>query len=95
MPILYVNLRGRSLLERIVYAILGLTLVVLGFFFLAAALAAGAILAVVVLARLWWIRRRLRRAEEERFITTEYSVVERERPPAPSLPQERREPADK
>ena len=66
---------------RIVLGAAALALVVLGFFFLAAALIAGAMLASVFLIRVWWVRRRIRQAEEDQYLTTEYEVVERERPP--------------
>ena len=72
--------------ERIVIGVVALALVVLAFFFLAAALVTGAILAVVFLTRLWWLRRRLRRAEEDQYLTTEYEVIDRERPQDPRLP---------
>lgn len=78
MPTVFFNVRERSLLERIVYTILALALVVLGFFFLAAAIVAGAILAAVVLVRLWWLKRQLKKAADREFVTTEYTVVERE-----------------
>ena len=79
MATVHVNLRERSLLERIVIGILLLAVLVLGFFFLVAALIAGAILAAVILLRFWWVKRKLAKAAEEEFITTEYTVVERER----------------
>ena len=69
--------------ERIVLAAAALALVVLGFFFLAVALTAGAVLAGVILIRLWWLQRRIRKAEEARYLTTEYTVVDRERPKSP------------
>jgi len=78
MPTVYIHGRERSLLERILYAILALALVVLGFFFLAAAMVAGAILAGVVLLRLWWLKRQLKKAADSEFVTTEYTVIERE-----------------
>ena len=78
MPTVYIHGRERSLLERILYAILALALVVLGFFFLAAALVAGAIIAGVVLLRLWWLKRQLKKAADSEFVTTEYTVIERE-----------------
>lgn len=78
MAIVYLPPQGRSLPERIAYGILAVTILVLGFFFLAAAVVAGVVLAGVVLARYWWVRRRLRKAADREFITTEYSVVERE-----------------
>ncbi len=78
MATVYIRGRERSLLERIAYAILALALVVLGFFFLAAAVVAGAILAGIVLLRLWWLKRQLKKAADSEFVTTEYTVIERE-----------------
>ena len=83
MPTVHINLRSRSLLERMVYGTLFAGVLVLGFFFLVAALIAGAIVALLVLARFWWVKRRLRQAVDEEFITTEYSVIERERLESP------------
>lgn len=77
-----------GLVERIVYALLLLAVLVLGFFFLVAALVAGAILAAIVLARLWWLKRRLKQAADAEYITTEYTVIEREPPAAPRLPHQ-------
>ena len=74
----YLPPRERSLIERIAYALLAVAVIVLGFFFLAAAVVAGAILAAVILIRLWWLRRRLRKEAEREFITTQYTVVERD-----------------
>jgi hypothetical protein len=85
MPTVHFNVRERSLLERVVYAILALALVVLGFFFLAAAVVAGAIIAGVVLLRLWWLKRRLKKAADSEFVTAEYTVIERETLPDPSI----------
>jgi len=76
----------RALAEKILLAVAALALVVLGFFFLAAALIAGVILAGVVLIRLWWLRRRMRKEAEARYLTTEYTVVEREGQRDPRLP---------
>ena len=73
-------------MRRIVFGALALALVVLAFFFLAAALVAGAVLAAVFLIRVWWLRRRIRRAEEDQYLSTEYEVIERERPQDPRLP---------
>ena len=86
MPTIHLDPRGRNLPERIVYGVLLLAVLVLGFFFLVAALIAGAILAGVVLLRLWWMKRKLEKAAEAEYITTEYAVVEREQPAAPRLP---------
>jgi len=86
MPGARPDLRKRSLPERIVYAVLLLAVLVLGFFFLVTALIATVILAGTILLRLWWVRRKLAQAAEDEFITTEYTVVEREKldklPPA-------------
>ena len=78
MAAVHVDLRERSLPERIVFGALLLAVLVLGFFFLVAALIAGVILACVILLRFWWLRRKLSKAAKEEFITTEYTVVERE-----------------
>ncbi len=88
MAAIHVDLRSRSLPERIVYGTLLLAVLVLGFFFLIAALVAGAVLAGVMLARFWWLKRKLAKAAEAEFITTEYTVVEREQPAAPRLPRQ-------
>ena len=86
MAVVHIDLRSRSLPERILYGILLLAVFVLGFFFLIAALIVGAILAVVILARFWWLKRKITKAAEAEFITTEYTVVEREQPGAQRLP---------
>jgi hypothetical protein len=78
MAVVHVDLLNRSLPERIVYGTLLAAVLVLGFFFLVAALITGAILASLILARLWWLKRKLAKAAEAEFITTEYTVVERE-----------------
>ena len=90
MPTVYLNTRQRSLPERILIAVVALALVVLGFFFLATALVAGAVLAGVVLLRLWWLKRKLEKAAEQEFVTTEYTVVEREA--LPDSPADENEP---
>jgi hypothetical protein len=81
MAIVYLPPRTRSLPERIAYGVLAAAILVLGFFFLAAAVVAGVVLAGVVLVRYWWVSRQLRKAADREFITTEYTVVERERKP--------------
>lgn len=88
MAIVHASPGPRSLPERILYGVLLLAVLALGFFFLVAALIAGAIVAGGILLRLWWIRRGRARAEKAEFITTEYSVIEREpRDPAqPTVP---------
>jgi predicted lipid-binding transport protein (Tim44 family) len=83
MAIIYLDPRGRSLPERILYGVLLLAVLVLGFFFLVAALIGGAILASVILLRFWWLKRKLASAAEDEFITTEYRVVGREQLDAP------------
>jgi O-antigen/teichoic acid export membrane protein len=75
-----------AIVERIAIGAVALALIVLGFFFLAAALVAGAVLAAVFLIRVWWVRRRIRQAEEDQYLTTEYEVIDRERPQDPQLP---------
>lgn len=83
-----IDLRARSLPERILYGALLLAVLVLGFFFIVAALIAGAILAGAILLRFWWLKRKLKQAAEAEIITTEYTVVERERPEPPRLPSQ-------
>lgn len=65
-----------GLIERIVFFLLGLMVLVAAFFFISIALIAGAILAVVILLRFWWIKRKLRQAHEETYVEGEYRVVE-------------------
>ena len=88
MAAIRIDLRSRSLLERIVFGMLLLAVLVLGFFFLVTALIAGAILAGIVLLRFWWLKRKLKKAANEEFLTADYTVVERERPAAPRFPQQ-------
>jgi hypothetical protein len=78
-------MKERGLLERALYGILALAVLVLGFFFLAAALVLAALFAGAVLLRLWWLKRRIRREADAEFITTDYTVIERESS-APRLP---------
>ena len=75
----------RSPLERILYGIVALAAGVLGFFFLAAALVVAALLAGVIVLRFWWLKRQLRKTADAEFITTDYTVIEREHQP-PRLP---------
>jgi len=82
------------LLKRILYGVLALALVALGFFFLAAALVAGALFATVLLGRLWWIRRKMMKAAAKQIITAEYTVVERESQARTRLRSENRDRAD-
>jgi protein-S-isoprenylcysteine O-methyltransferase Ste14 len=76
-----------SLIERTVFFVLGLFVLVAAFFFVGIALIAGAILAGVILLRWWWIKRKLRQAHEDSFVEGEYRVVETvitdQRPPRP------------
>lgn len=77
--------------ERVLLAVVALAVIVLGFFFLAAAVVAGAILAAAVLVRLWWLQRSIRKREQDRYLSAEYTVVEREEPARdePRLPPDR------
>jgi predicted lipid-binding transport protein (Tim44 family) len=85
MPVVRFDLRGRGPLERIVFGVLLVAVLVLGFFFLVAALIAGAILAAILMARLWWLRRKHAQAAQDEFITTEYHVVGHEQLHAPTV----------
>jgi hypothetical protein len=90
MTIVYLPARAASLPGRIAYGALAILVLVLGFFFLAAAVVAGTVLAGGVLIRYWWVKRRLRKAADSEFITTQYSVVEREDAAGPAHPGDRR-----
>lgn len=65
-----------SLLERIVFFVLGLVVLVAAFFFIGIALVAGAILAGVILLRFWWLKRKLEREQRDSFVEGEYKVVD-------------------
>lgn len=76
-PHIRINTRPQAgLIERIVFFVLGLVVLVAAFFFIGIALIAGAILAGVILLRFWWIKRKLRRTHEESYVEGEYRVVE-------------------
>src|SRR5688572_17004573 len=61
---------------RMLYGLVAITVLVIGFFFLTIALVAGALVALVILARLWWISRRPRPAQELADIEGEFAVIE-------------------
>lgn len=65
-----------GLVERAVFFVLGLVVLVAAFFFIGIALIAGAVLAGVFLLRWWWLQRKLRRTEAESWVEGEYTVVE-------------------
>ncbi|MDP2397439.1 MAG: hypothetical protein Q8M53_03660 [Burkholderiales bacterium] len=65
-----------SLLERIVFFVLGLIVLIAAFFFIGIALIAGAIVAAVFLIRWWWLQRKLRRETGKTWVEGEYTVVE-------------------
>ena len=69
--------RQTNWLERVLYAIGGLAVILIGFFFITVAFFVGALLALVIIARLWWISRKLRRARDRNVVEGEYEVVER------------------
>lgn len=81
--------RERNFLERILYALLGLTILVLAFFFLTVALVAGALLAAIIAVRWWWMSRKLRKAASEGTIEGEYTIVEQTARSQTTLPPER------
>lgn len=86
MPAVYIKLKERTLVGRVLFGMAVVVVIVLGFFFLAAALMAGGLLAVFLLVRLWWLKRKVQRAAEAEIITADYTVVEREQPSSPRLP---------
>lgn len=76
-PHIRINARPQAgLVERIVFFVLGLVVLVAAFFFIGIALIAGAILAGVILLRFWWIKRKLRQAHEGSYVEGEYREVE-------------------
>jgi hypothetical protein len=76
-PHIRINVRPQAgLIERIIFFVLGLTVLVAAFFFISIALIAGAILAGVILLRFWWIKRKLRQTREDSYVEGEYRVVE-------------------
>ena len=76
-PHIRIMTRSRgSLLERIVFFVLGLVILVAAFFFIGIALIAGTVLAAIMLARWWWLARRLRREQTQTYMEGEYTVIE-------------------
>ncbi len=76
-PHIRINFRSQAgLIERIIFFVLGLVVLVAAFFFIGIALIAGAILAGVILLRFWWIKRKLRQAHQDSYVDGEYRVVE-------------------
>lgn len=74
-----IHIRNRpqaGLLERIVFFVLGLVVLIAAFFFIGIALIAGAILAGVILLRFWWLKRKLEREQRDSYVEGEYKVVE-------------------
>ncbi len=65
-----------GLLERIVFFVLGLVVLVAAFFFIGIALIAGAILAGILLIRWWWLKRKLPHAAPDGVVEGEYTVIE-------------------
>lgn len=72
--------RRTNWLERVLYAVGGVAVIVIGFFFVTVAIVVGAILALVIVARLWWLSRKLERARNRNVVEGEYEVVERSDP---------------
>ena len=72
--------RRTNWLERVLYAVGGVAVIVIGFFFVTVAIVVGAILALVIVARLWWLSRKLERARNRNVVEGEYKVVERSDP---------------
>lgn len=76
-PVMIFALRESNWLERVLFALVGAAILVLGFFFLAVALVAGAVLATAIITRWWWLSRKLRRKAALDVVEGEYTVVER------------------
>ena len=56
--------RGRTWLQRVALAVLGLSAIAIAFFFITIALFAGALLALGIAVRFWWVMRRIRAARK-------------------------------
>ncbi|OGA52325.1 MAG: hypothetical protein A3G24_25500 [Betaproteobacteria bacterium RIFCSPLOWO2_12_FULL_62_13] len=69
--------RQSTWLERVLFALGGVAVLVIGFFFLTVALVVGAFLAAAILARWWWIARKLKRQRKQEILEGEYEIVER------------------
>src|SRR5262245_20124294 len=76
-----------TLLGRVLLGIAALAVCVRLVFFRAAALVLGTAVVTGLLVRHWWITRNIRRAEQADTITTEYTVIDRERAEEPRLPE--------
>ena len=75
-------------LERVLFALLGISILVLGFFFLAVALVAGAFIASALIVRWWWLARKLQRARAQETLEGEYVIVERSGSDQVKLPRD-------
>lgn len=80
--------QGRNWLERTLYALLGVTILVLAFFFLTVALLAGALLAAIIGVRWWWLARKLRQSARQGTFEGEYTIVGQSTQTRPPLPRE-------
>jgi hypothetical protein len=74
--LLTVDTRG-GWLQRVLFAIMAVSLAVVGFFFITIAIIAAAFIALAIGVRWWWVLRRLRaHAKRSEAIEGEYTVVE-------------------
>ncbi len=73
-PRFTVSYLPKSLLGRVLSALITLAIIIAGFFFLMFALIAAAVVAAVVLTRLWWISRKLRARRDAGVIEGTYTV---------------------
>jgi Zn-dependent membrane protease YugP len=72
----FIHPPSASLFERILFALLGLVILIAAFFFIGIALIAGAVLACVILIRFWWLKRKLSSEAPDQVVEGEFSVVE-------------------
>ena len=86
--------QGRNWLERILYALVGATILVLAFFFLTVALVAGALLATVIVVRWWWLARKLRQSANQGTFEGEYTIVNQATPSTQQSTQNRPAPRE-
>jgi hypothetical protein len=63
-----------TIIGRVVFALVAITLAVAGLFFLAFALVAVMAIAIIIGIRFWWLRRKIRMQQNSDVIEGSYSV---------------------
>jgi predicted lipid-binding transport protein (Tim44 family) len=63
-----------TIIGRVIFALVTITLAVVGLFFLAFALVAVTVIAIIIGIRFWWLRRKIRAQQNSDVIEGSYSV---------------------